>query len=155
MRRALALGVALFALVAAGFLWTRDRPVALATVRPPPVAAEPEAEAESPEPAAGLIAPRSDVTPAEREARRFGRYDKDHDARISREEFLASRRKAFAKLDTNGNGKLEFDEYSAASVKKFGTADRNGDGVLVAAEFATTARKVKAKVAPPCLPEGN
>ncbi|OYU15904.1 MAG: histidine kinase [Alphaproteobacteria bacterium PA4] len=147
MRRWLALSVALIALVAAGFLWTRDRPVAFAA--PPPAA---EADPED-EPDTGLIAPRSPVTDADREARRFGRYDRDDDARISRDEYLANRKKAFAKLDANGDGRLGFDEYAAATVKKFGKADRNGDGTLAAAEFATTAVKRKAKVAPPCVPE--
>ena len=157
MRRVLALGVALLALVAAGFLWTRDRPVAMATLPPQPAAvtAGPE-EVEAPEPRVGLIAPRGDVTPAQREARRFGRYDKNHDDRVSRDEYLANRRKAFAKLDKNGDGKLSFDEYTVKTVEKFTKADRNGDGALAATEFATTAAVRKAKATPPpCVPEGN
>ncbi len=148
MRRALALGVALLALVAAGFLWTRDRPVALAAL-PPPAAAE-DSDTDAAEPPAGLIAPQSNVTPAEREARRFGRYDKDDDARISRDEYLANRKKAFARLDRNGDGRLGFDEYAASTVAKFSRADRNGDGTLAAPEFATTAAKRKAKPACAC-----
>lgn len=146
MRRFLALGVALLALIAAGFLWTRDRPVAVATEATIPVA-----EPDTGDSDATLVAPRSNITPADREARRFARYDKDHDARISRDEYLASRKKAFAKLDLNGDGRLGFDEYSAATVKKFGKADRDGDGVLAAAEFATTA--VKRKDKPTCVCE--
>src|SRR3546814_9223897 len=42
-----------------------------------------------------------------REERRFNRYDKDRDEAITREEYLASRRKAFAKLDVNGDGRSE------------------------------------------------
>ena len=156
VRRALALGVALLALVAAGFLWTRDRPVAMATLPPqPPAAAADADEVEAAEPHTGLIAPRSDVTPAQREARRFGRYDKDRDDRISRDEYLANRRKAFAKLDRNGDGKLSFDEYTVKTVEKFTRADRNGDGALAATEFATTAVVRKVKAPAPCVPEGN
>lgn len=136
MRRFLALGVALLALIAAGFLWTRDRPVAVATE-----ASMPAADADEDAVPEKLIAPRSNVTPAEREARRFARYDRDRDAKVSRDEYLASRRKAFARLDKNGNGGLEFDEYSAATVKKFGKADRDGDGGLEPEEFVTTAAK--------------
>ncbi len=152
MRRALALGLALVALIAAGFLWTRDRPVAQALPSPPPAPAteaEPEAGevAEAPTP---LIAPHRELTPAEREARRFGRYDKDRDGRISRDEFLNLRKKAFAKLDLNGDGKLSFDEYAVKSRDKFAAADANHDGALVSGEFATTARKVKPKVACVC-----
>jgi hypothetical protein len=147
MRRILALGLALVALVAAGFLWTRDRPVAAAFEAQPAASAAPETP---------LVAPSSDVTDAMREARRFGRYDKDKDAAVSRDEYLANRRKAFARLDANGNGQLEFDEYSTATVKKFGKADRDGDGRLIASEFEATAVKRKPKAPPPpCVPEAD
>jgi hypothetical protein len=137
MRRWLALAVAFIALVAAGLLWTRDRPVAVATERalaPPSAATESDDEAP-------LVAPVSNVTPEQREARRFARYDRDKDASVSRDEYLASRKKAFAKLDGNGDGRLSFDEYAAATVKKFGVADRDAGGTLDASEFATTAPK--------------
>jgi hypothetical protein len=135
MRRVLAIAIALVALVAAGFFWMRDTPVAVAIEAPPPAAAA------DPEDEAPLVAPVSNVTPEQREARRFARYDKDKDAAISRDEYLASRQKAFAKLDANGDGKLAFDEYARATIKKFGTADRDADGTLDAGEFATTAAK--------------
>ncbi len=149
MRRMLALGLALLSLIAAGFLWTRDRPVAVAMEAPMPAAVT----ADDAEP---LAAPVSDVTPAEREARRFGRYDKDRDDRISRDEYLANRKKAFAKADVNGDGRLDFAEFSAVTAKKFGKTDANGDGVLSATEFATTAPKRKASnrtVGPTCACE--
>ena len=142
MRRFLALGVALLALVAAGFLWTRDRPVAVATEVAMPVAEAGDVEAE-------LVAPVSSVTPEQREARRFARYDKDKDGRVEREEYLANRKKAFARLDADGDGRLGFDEYAAATVKKFGRADRDGDGGLAAPEFAATA--VKRTQTPACV----
>ncbi|MFZ4688768.1 MAG: histidine kinase [Polymorphobacter sp.] len=145
MRRFLALAVALTALLAAGFLWTRDRPVAVATeVGLPALDAD---DADAP-----LVAPVSSVTPEQREARRFARADKDKDARISRDEYLSTRKKAFARLDANGDGRLGFDEYAAATAKKFGKADRDGDGALAAPEFATTAVKRKAKPACRCEP---
>ncbi len=152
MRRWLALGVALLALVAAGFLWTRDRPTAYAT-QPPPTAAEAASDDEPVEPA--LVAPKSPVTDADREARRFGRYDKDKDDRISRDEYLVNRKKAFAKLDANGDGKLNYDEYAAATLVKFARADRNGDGSLAGPEFAATAVKRKPKAACACEPARN
>ena len=143
MRRLLTLGLALVALVAAGFFWTRDRPVAAATeaVAPP---------AESDDGEAPLVAPVSNVTPQQRESRRFGRADGDNDARISRTEYLANRKKAFARLDADGDGRLGFDEYAAATVKKFGKADRDGDGNLNTNEFATTAAKRSARPACNC-----
>jgi hypothetical protein len=149
LRRFAALGLALLALVAAGFLWTRDRPVAVATEAAMPAETADAEDADTP-----LLAPSSSMTPADREARRFGRYDKNHDARISRDEYLANRKKAFAKLDLNGDGRLGFDEYSAATVKKFGRADRDGNGALVAAEFAATAVRRHVNAPPPCVPEG-
>jgi Ca2+-binding EF-hand superfamily protein len=134
MRRFLALAIALTALIAAGFVWTRDRPVAEASAPPPPAA---DADSDD-EP---LVAPASNVTPADREARRFRRYDKDRDARISRDEYLAARRKAFAKLDSDGDGRLGFEEYAVTTAMKFSKADRDGDGTLAAPEFAKTALK--------------
>lgn len=137
MRRILALGLAFLSLVAAGFLWTRDRPVAEASAPPPPPVAAAEADAEE-EP---LVAPTARVTPETREARRFSRYDKDHDRKVSRDEYLASRKRGFAKLDTNGDGKLGFEEYAVTTTTRFKKADANDDGVLVPEEFKTTAVK--------------
>ena len=137
MRRFLALGIALVALIGAGFVWTRDRPVAEASAPPPPVIVEAE-PGEEDEP---LVAPVANVAPQTREARRFSRYDKDHDARITREEYLANRRKAFERLDTNGDGRLGFEEYAVTTATRFKRADADADGVLVAEEFKATAVK--------------
>ncbi|WP_294358767.1 EF-hand domain-containing protein [uncultured Sphingomonas sp.] len=80
-----------------------------------------------------------------REQTRFDRYDKDRDAKITREEYLLSRRKAFAKLDLNGDGQLSFDEWSAKTAKRFTDADADRSGALNASEFATTKPKRKSK----------
>ena len=145
MRRVQALGVALIALIAAGFLWTRDRPVASAA--PLPVTVRPASTPEAP-----LEAPVSTTGPADREARRFNRYDKDRDDRITRDEYLAARKKAFAKLDADKDGKLGFEEFATATAKKFATADIDKDATLAAAEFATTAarRRRPGPAATPC-----
>jgi len=125
------------ALVAAGlFLFRSD--AAIEKLPPPPkaAAAAPDADA----------APGDDppaATQRTREQKRFDRYDKDRDGRITRGEYLASRRKAYAKLDTNGDGRLSFDEWAAKTTTKFATADKGRDGTLDAAEFATTAVKRK------------
>jgi Ca2+-binding EF-hand superfamily protein len=142
VRRILAVFVAFSALVAAGFLWTRDRPVAVA--QPPMPERVTAVAVDAPLPAP-VKAPRAPITDEMREARRFNRYDKDKDERIDREEYLASRRKAFAKLDVNGDGRIDFEEYAAATVQKLKKADANRDGTLSRAEFATTAVKRKAK----------
>ena len=85
-----------------------------------------------------------------REQRRFGRYDKDRDGRITRDEYLVSRRKAFAKLDANGDGRLSFEEWSVKALQKFATADADRSGTMDAREFATTAVKRKPRAAPKC-----
>ena len=78
-----------------------------------------------------------------REQKRFDRYDKDRDGKVTRDEYLLARHKAFAKLDTNGDGKLSFDEWAIKAETKFAAADRDKSNVLTPAEFATTAVKRK------------
>lgn len=81
---------------------------------------------------------RAQMTPQEREARRFRRHDKDRNGLISEAEFLAPRQKAFARMDRDGDGRLDFREYAAAAAARFTKADRNRDGALTAVEFAAT-----------------
>ncbi|KQM66831.1 MULTISPECIES: EF-hand domain-containing protein [unclassified Sphingomonas] len=134
------------ALVAAGLFLFRSN-AATEKLPPPPAmaAAMPEADAALPDdsPAA---------TARTREQKRFDRYDKDRDGRITRDEYLASRRKAYTKLDTNGDGRLSFDEWAAKTATKFTTADKGRDGALDSAEFATTAVKRKPKRRVECPP---
>lgn len=95
------------------------------------------------------------ATAKTREEKRFGRYDKDKDGAVTRDEYLAARRKAFAKLDRDGNGQLSFDEWATKAEAKFATADRDKSGAMNAAEFATTAVKRKAGPArAKCPPAG-
>ena len=101
---------------------------------------------------APLVAPASDVTPLDREAKRFKRYDKDKNGTIGRDEYLAARKKAFAKLDLDHDGKLGFDEYSVKAIAKFDTADVKRDGHLTPVEFATTAVKRKPRTKAVCPP---
>ncbi len=134
------------ALVAAGLFLFRSN-AATETLPPPPAAVaatEQTADAEPGDPPA--------ATARTREQKRFDRYDKDRDGRITRDEYLASRRKAYAKLDTNGDGRLSFDEWAAKTGAKFATADKGRDGALDAAEFATTAVKRKPRQRVECPP---
>lgn len=85
-----------------------------------------------------------------REERRFGRYDKDRSGAITREEYLAPRRKAFARLDANGDGALSFDEWAVKTTTRFADADSDHNGAMSAAEFATTAPKRSASAKPKC-----
>lgn len=93
------------------------------------------------------------ATPATREQKRFGRYDKDRDSSITRDEYLASRRKAFARLDANGDGRLDFDEWAVKATTKFAAADRDKSGTMNAAEFATTAVRRKPPARAKCPPQ--
>ena len=87
-----------------------------------------------------------------REQRRFARYDKDKNGKVSREEYLAARRKAYAKLDANHDGRLDFDEWAAKSIGKFTNADHDRSATLDPVEFAATALKRKDSLPTPCPP---
>ncbi len=93
-----------------------------------------------------------EATPATREQKRFNRYDKDRDGKVTRDEYLMQRRKAFAKLDVDHNGQLSFDEWATKAATKFVTADADKSGAMTAIEFATTAVKRKAPTRAKCPP---
>lgn len=104
------------------------------------------------EPSAGAALPGGDIpatarissrgrqllSDEQREERRFNRQDRDKDGAVSRDEFLAARRKSFDRLDKNNDGQLGFEEYAAATVARFEKADRNNDKRLTRSEFAAT-----------------
>lgn len=147
MWRYLAGGLAALLLAGAGMLWFTSRASKPAPLLPArPAAAQ----------ATGEAAPLPDAAPEApertREQRRFARYDKDEDGRITRAELLVPRRKAFAKLDGNGDGMLSFDEWVVKTTKKFDAADANRDGALTSAEFATTAPKRRQRPKCACPP---
>ena len=134
-------GSALLLTAAGLFWWTSDRPASpiaqavaqpLAAATSDPPARPPEAEERT------------------REEKRFDRYDKDRDQKITADEYLLSRRKAYAKLDSNGDGRLSFDEWAKKTTDKFAKADADGSRALTRGEFATT--KVVRKPKAPCPP---
>ena len=147
MRRYLAGVASALLLVAAGVFLFRSSALgetpAQQTPQRPVIAADQEDRAVSD--------PLPEAAPRTREQRRFGRYDKDDDGNVTRDEYLASRRKAFAKLDANGDGRLSFDEWATRTTQKFAAADRDRSGGLSAAEFTATAvkRRVPARIACP------
>lgn len=145
MWRYLAIAAAGLMLAGGGLLlWQSD--AAGPTLPSPAPAADAQDASVGPPPAA------SEKT---REEKRFGRYDKDKDGKISREEYLASRRKAYAKLDTNGDGRLSFDEWSAKTSDRFAKADSDRSNVLTPEEFATTKVQRKTVRPAPCVPEAD
>lgn len=128
-------------LVGVGLFWLQGRaqveegapPPAPPTVRPTGL---PSADV------AGLRGPTPpEATELTREQRRFFRYDRDRDLRISRIEMLSTRTGAFRALDTDGNNLLTFEEWAVTTAERFDGADADGNRELTAEEFATTAPK--------------
>lgn len=148
MWRYLAGGAAALAMAGAGMLAFGGpaRPGSALPTRPAFIASAQEAA-----PEVDVVLP--EATAKTREEKRFGRYDKDRDGAVTRDEYLVSRRKAYAKLDVNGDGRLSFDEWSVKTTAKFAGADADKSGAMTPAEFATTAVKRKpARRAAPCPP---
>ena len=148
MWRYLAGGMAVIALIVAGFMFFSGnaRPGPLLPAQPISQAGE-AAIARDPLPDAA-----AEATDKTREQKRFDRYDKDRDANITREEYLVQRRKAYARLDVDGDGKLSFDEWAVKATTKFADADRDTSGTMTAPEFATTAVKRKGPTRVNCPP---
>ncbi|WP_242095792.1 MULTISPECIES: EF-hand domain-containing protein [unclassified Sphingomonas] len=140
--------VAALALAGAGLLFFRG------DARPGAVL--PALAASSPQAGAGANDPLPDRAPEAtertREQKRFDRYDKDRDGKVTREEYLAARRKAFAKLDANHDGQLSFDEWAVKAEAKFAGADADHSGAMTPAEFAATAAKRSNRARVKCAP---
>ena len=79
-----------------------------------------------------------------REQRRFFRYDRNRDLKITRNEMLSSRTDAFRKLDKDGNNLLTFEEWAVTTAERFDGMDANRDRELTQAEFATSAPRPRA-----------
>lgn len=149
MNRTLVGALGALMLVAAGVFWWQGHAAVQRTpaVAVMPSAAPSEAGEDDSLPTSdgdGLQGPAlPHASEATREQRRFDRFDKDRDGRITRAEMLAPRAKDFRKLDTDGNNLLSFDEWAVSTDNKFKAADANGDGALTRPEFATTKQKTK------------
>jgi len=152
MDRFVAGAVACLMLLTAGLFWYQGRAekdqaqteiLPVEAVAPPPQAlALPVGD----ENAVGKAPPMPPEAPAaDRETKRFNRYDQDRDNIITRLEMMSSRTKAFKKLDTDGNNLLSFEEWAARTSDRFAGADGDKDGRLTRSEFATTAPKQKPK----------
>ena len=122
MGRFLAGVAAALLLTTAGLLWWNGRAADRHLPGAPPAAGSPALYGKA---SAGDPPAASDES---REQRRFGRYDKDQDGKVSRDEYLAARRKAFAKLDANHDGRLDFDEWAAKAIGRFTGADQGSFG---------------------------
>ncbi len=154
-----ALGALLF--VSVGLFWLQGRAQVEEGLPPPELEDSLAEEQESDADADADALPTADVTglkgpsPPEateltREQRRFGRYDRDRDGRITRNEMLSTRTNAFRKLDKDGNNLLTFEEWAAGTADKFRKADANDDLELSPKEFLTTRPKKAKKPACRC-----
>ncbi|PZU60107.1 MAG: hypothetical protein DI547_03435 [Sphingobium sp.] len=155
MNRFLAGGMGAMLLIAVGLFWWQSRAAGEQDVAPAnPALSAAAATADEPLPegdpeAVGDVPPMPpEATPQSREARRFGRYDRNRDGVVLRSEMMASRVKGFKALDTDGNNLLSFEEWAVATGERFAKADRDKDGKVTAAEFAASAPPPKP--APKC-----
>lgn len=139
-------------MVSVGLFWLQGRAEVEKAAPPPEAVSNPPAPQGLPSAdIKGLIGPEPpEATELTREQRRFGRYDRDRDGRVTRVEMLSTRTPGFRELDKDGNNLLTFEEWAVTTAERFEGADADGDGELTPAEFATTAPKRKPKPACEC-----
>lgn len=144
MNRLILGAVSALVLVGVGIFWWQGR-AAVEEGAPPPMpepTVSPEGEGLPEADVAGMSGPAPpEATELTREQRRFFRYDRNRDLKITRREMLSTRTDAFRKLDKDGNNLLTFEEWAVATATRFDNADANRDQELTQAEFATTAPK--------------
>ncbi|HEY6815356.1 MAG TPA: hypothetical protein VI168_07445 [Croceibacterium sp.] len=150
MNRIVLGGILALLLVAIGLFWLQGRAEVERGAPPPAPAAIPPEGLPSAD-VAGLQGPAPpEASELSREERRFFRYDRNRDRRITRDEMLSTRTDAFRDLDADGNNLLTFEEWAVATVDRFDQADANGDRELNQQEFATTAPQPAATPACRC-----
>jgi hypothetical protein len=147
MNRILLGALSALLLVAVGLFWLQGRAETVTSIPPPDPAAlgrKPAPDALPSADVANLHGPKPpEATKLTREQRRFARYDRNSDGRITRNEMMSTRTPQFRELDTDGNNLLTFEEWAISTGDRFKGADRNGDGWLSPEEFATTRPKEK------------
>jgi hypothetical protein len=141
MQRTVLGAMVMLVLIAVGLFWWQGRAAIERGAPPPePIAAVADADALPQADPGELRGPEPpEATELTREQRRFFRYDRNRDRRISRNEMLSTRTDAFRKLDKDGNNLLTFEEWAVTTVERFDGADANGDRWLSPEEFAKTA----------------
>lgn len=136
--------------VAAGLFWWQGRAEVERGAPPPlpekPMKAKPAPDVLPSADVAGLRGPAPpEAVPLTNEQKRFARYDRNSDGRITRNELLSTRTGTFRNLDKDGNNLLTFEEWAATTVDKFAQADADHDLSLTPQEFRTTAPPPRAK----------
>jgi hypothetical protein len=121
---------------------------------PPPDPAALSAAAPESLPSANVSGMRGPAPPEaselSREERRFYRYDRNRDHKITRAEMLSTRADGFRALDVDGNNLLTFEEWAVTTVKRFDQMDKDHNGELSPAEFATSAPQEQPATRPRC-----
>lgn len=148
MNRFVVGAVACLLFVTAGLFWWQIRAERQSPVPLPAqsVTSQPESLPEGDGNATGIAPPMPpEALPEDREAKRFGRYDRNRDGIITRIEMMSSRAKEFRKLDTDGNNLLSFEEWAVKTSDRFAHADADKNGKLTKAEFAATAPPAKTR----------
>jgi hypothetical protein len=131
-------------LLGVGLFWLQGR-AEIERGAPPPSPAPVPPEGLPSADIAGLEGPEPpEASELSREQRRFFRYDRDRDLRITRNEMLSTRTDAFRDLDKDGNNLLTFEEWAVITVQRFEQADADRNGELNQKEFVTTAPKAGA-----------
>ena len=153
MNRMVLGALAALMLAAAGFFWYQGRAELQRGAPLPDLSATGQPEVPITLPSAGAhgqgaALPSAMQSAQSKQDRRFARYDKNKDGRVTRTEVLATRVKAFQKLDTNHDNLLSFEEWAVKTSNRFTEMDANGDGIVTRAEFdAFTAAQDKKKKA--------
>jgi len=155
MNRMVLGAVAALLLAAAGLFWWQGRAEVQRGVPPPDLSANSGTEAPISLPSAGAHGRGGALPSAGKSAqsladKRFARYDKNRDGKITRTEMLATRVKAFQKLDTNHDNLLSFEEWAVKTSNRFKEMDANGDGVVTRAEFDAWQAAHQRKKKPTC-----
>lgn len=138
-------------LVGLGLFWMQGR-AQVEQGAPPPAPEGPLAPEALPSADVGdLTGPEPpEASELTREQRRFFRYDRNRDLKITRSEMLSTRTDAFRQLDTDGNNLLTFEEWAVTTSNRFAAMDGNGDNELTQAEFATSAPAPRRTSRPAC-----
>ena len=135
---------AAFLLLALGLFWLQGR-AEVEQGAPPPTAPSVRPTGLPSADHAGLEGPAPpEATELSREQRRFFRYDRNRDLKITRAEMLSTRTDAFRDLDADGNNLLTFEEWAVTTAQRFDQADADGDRELTQKEFAATAPRPSA-----------
>ena len=155
MNRAVLGAFAALLMVGIGLFWLQGRAEVEEGAPPPDPASLDQAAVDPNELPVADVSGMRGPTPPEaseltREERRFFRYDRNRDRKISRVEMMSSRTDAFRKLDTDGNNLLTFEEWAIATSDRFAKMDADEDLELTPAEFATSAPKPRASPSPRC-----